>query len=138
MLIGGVYGSSLTVVGVLLAGAGHGTYGLLGVASAPLSFLGIKFSFVGPLLLWTTLGGLLAYSSKAPHRQIVAVALIVHYVAILLLPFFGDYADGKYIGRAWHTNPVMIVAGATLYLLGQVTLWLYWLRQGKSKDKSTD
>ena len=136
MVLGCLYGMSLTAVGILLTGAGHGTYVLLGIASAPLSFLGIISSFVSPPLLWTTLGGLLAYSSKVPQRQIVAVALGLHYAAILLVPFFHDYADRKYIERSWQANPVMITAGAALYVLGQVAIWLYWVKQGQKRQTS--
>ena len=115
-----------------MAGAGHGTYLLLGIASAPLSFLGISFSFVGPPLLWTTLWALLPYTNKRPQRQIVAVALVLHYAALLLIPFFDLYAEGKYIDRVWRASPVIIVMGAALYLLGQIMIWLYWFRREQS------
>jgi hypothetical protein len=123
-----VYGLSLTGVGVLMAGAGHGTYLLLGVASAPLSFLGIPFSMVSPPLLWSVMGGLLSYSHKSPQRQILLAALALHYLAILLLPFFEGYAEEKYIAKALEVNPVVVGLGVTLYLLGQVIIWLYWFR----------
>jgi len=129
MVLGSLYGLSLTAVGIMLAAAGHGTYALLAIASAPLSFLGIVSSFVGPFLLWTTLCGLLAYSSRAPQRQITAVALSLHYIAVFLVPFFSDYGDTKYIERVWHANPVMVVIGVALYLVGQIAIWHYWFRQ---------
>jgi hypothetical protein len=53
-----------------------------------------------------------------------------------LVPFFDDYANGKYIEIAWQSNPVMIVAGVALYLVGQVAIWLYWLKQGQPKDRN--
>lgn len=123
-----MYGLSLTVVGVLMAGAGHGTYLLLGIASAPLSFLGIAVSIVSPPLLWSVLAGLLSYSHKSPQRQIFLAALALHYLAILLLPFFKGYAEEKYIAKTLEVNPVIAGLGVTLYLLGQVMIWLYWLR----------
>ncbi len=125
-----VYGLSLTGVGVLMAGAGHGTYLLLGVASAPLSFLGIMFSIVSPPLLWSTLGGLLPYSHKSPQRQILLTALVLHYLAILLLPFFEEYIEEKYLAKALEVNPVVVVLGMALYLLGQAIIWFYWFRAG--------
>lgn len=125
-----MYGLSLTGVGVLMAGAGHGTYLLLGVASAPLSFLGITFSIVSPPLLWSMLGGLLPYFHKSPQRQILIAALVLHYLAILLLPFFGDYAEEKYLAKALEVNPVVVVLGIALYFFGQVVIWFYWFRAG--------
>lgn len=129
--LGGLaYGLGLTGVGVLLAGAGHGTYLLLGVASAPLSLLGIPVSMVSPPLLWGVIGGLLSHAHKSPQRQILLAAMALHYVAVLLLPLFEGYAEEKYIARALEVNPVVVGLGVTLYLLGQVIIWLYWFRSG--------
>jgi hypothetical protein len=125
-----VYGLSLTGVGVLMAGAGHGTYLLLGAASAPLSLLGIPFSMVGPPLLWGVIGGLLSYSHKSPQRQILPAALALHYLGILSLLFFEGYSEEQYISKALEVNPVVVVLGTTLYLFGQVIIWLHWFRVG--------
>ncbi len=83
---------------------------------------------VSPPLLWSVMGGLLSYSHKSPQRQILLAALALHYLAILLLPFFEGYAEEKYIAKALEVNPVVVGLGVTLYLLGQVIIWLYWFR----------
>lgn len=127
---GFIYGLILTGVGALMAGAGHGTYLLLGVASAPLSYLGIIFSLVSPPILWGAIWGLLPHSYKSPQRQIFVVALALHYLAIPLIPFFKVYSEEKYIAKALEINPIVVSLGAALYLLGQVIIWLYWFRMG--------
>jgi hypothetical protein len=136
-LVGLIYGLSLAGVGLLMAGAGHGTYLLLGIASAPLSFLGIIFSLVSPPILWSAMWGLLPSTYKSPQRQVFVVALALHYVAILLVPFFKVYSEEKYILEALEVNPVVVGLGAALYLLGQVIIWLYWFRVGTKKGRLT-
>jgi hypothetical protein len=128
LVIGFLYGLSLTVVGVLVAGAGHGTYILLGIASAPASFLGIIFSVISPSLLWTMVWGILPNIHKSPQRQIFFITLTLHYFSILLIPVFEDYSEGKYIVKVWEMHPAMIILGFTIYLVGQVMIWLFWFR----------
>jgi hypothetical protein len=130
-LAGFAYGLGLTVVGVFMAGAGHGTYLLLGVAAAPVSFWGILFSIVGPPILWGVVGSLLSHASKTPQRQIVVCVMLSHYLGIMLLPFFGDYVEGKYFERVWAANPAIVLMGGSLYLAGQVATWIYWIRAGR-------
>jgi hypothetical protein len=127
-LSGVTYGAGLTCLGIMAAGAGHGTYLLLGIASAPLSFLGIPLSIISPPLLWGLVGWLLSRAERGPQRQIVPALFLVHYAAILLMPLFEDYAEGKYIAITWAHNPVILILGAGVYLLGQGLMWGYWFR----------
>jgi len=117
-----------------MAAAGHGTYFLLGLASAPLSFLGIPFSLVGPPVLWGAVGGFLAYTGRQPQRQILVIVMLLHYMAVLLIPFFDVYAEAKYFDKVWRTNPLIVVMGVALYLVGQVVIWLYWFKMGRKSD----
>lgn len=133
-LAGLLYGLGLTVIGVFMAGAGHGTYLLLGMAAAPLSFLGILFSIVGSPILWSAVGSLLSYASKNPQRQIVMAVMLLHYLGVLLLPFFGEYAEWKYFERVWGANPVVVLVGGSLYLAGQIVIWFCWFNAGRSLD----
>jgi hypothetical protein len=131
---GFLYGLALTCIGVFLAGAGHGTYLLLGIASAPISFLGIGFSFVGPPLLWSTVGALLPYTREQSIRQVFAIALLLHYVSLAFVPLFDIYAEAKYFYKVWTTHPLMVVVGLGLYLMGQVMIWLYWFIAARESD----
>jgi len=83
-VIGFLYGLGLAVIGVLLTAAGHGTYILLGITSAPVSFLGMVFSIVAPPIFWAVVWILLAYKV----RIITLCILIVHYASIPFVVFF--------------------------------------------------
>ncbi|HKR12934.1 MAG TPA: hypothetical protein VJT15_12825 [Pyrinomonadaceae bacterium] len=114
-----------------MAGAGHGTYLLLDVAAAPLSLLGILFSIAGPPILWGFVGFLLSHAGTTPHRRIVVGVMFLHYAGVMLLPFFGDDADGKYFERVWAASPAIVLMGGSLYLAGQVATWVYWFKAGR-------
>lgn len=134
LMLGGLYGVILSCVGFMLAGAGHGTYILLAIASAPLSLLGGFWFLVSPPLLWTIVGSILAYSSRIQQRQIGFFVLSVHYLSGLFAWFVADYADLKYFERVWQDNALMLVGGITFYLFGQISIWAYWLKQGRHKS----
>ena len=134
-LVGFLYGLTLSAIGFLMTGAGHGTYILLGVASAPLSFFGFFASVAGPPVLWTAIGSLLPYP-RQPQRRLVATVMLLHYLGVLLLPLFDHYADWEKFERAWGENPVMVIAGLGLYCLGQITIWFYWFKMGKTRANS--
>jgi hypothetical protein len=138
LMLGGLYGVTLSSVGFMLAGAGHGTYMLLAIASAPLSLLGGFWFFVGPPLLWTMVGSVLAYSSRILQRQIVFFVLSLHYVSGPIAWFVADYADLKYFEGAWQINALMLLGGITFYMLGQISIWAYWLKQGRLKSPAND
>ena len=130
-LCGLLYGLGLTSLGVFMAGAGHGTYLLLGVGSAPLSFLGFFVSLAGPPLLWTGIGGLLPYARKQPERRLLVIIILLHYLGVLLIPFFDEYAEWKNFEKAWGENPVIVLTGLSLYFVGQIMIWFYWFNTGR-------
>ena len=119
------------VIGVLLTAAGHGTNLLLRIASAPVSFFGFVPSIVGPPLLWAVMSALLACAGAKPQRQILALVMFLHYFGVLLVPLFGEDGEGKYLERVWTVNPVAVLGGGSLYLAGQIVIWLYWSRAGR-------
>lgn len=131
-VIGFLYGLGLAVIGILLTAAGHGTYFLLGIASAPVSFLGIIFSMAGPPIFWALVGVLLTYKTRTPQRLFFLCILAVHYASIPFILFFPQYAEEKYFDKVWQAHPTVVLLGALFYTLGQVFLWIYfWL--GKSE-----
>lgn len=131
-LVGFLYGLALSAIGFLMTGAGHGTYILLGVASAPLSFFGFYVSLAGPPVLWTAIGSRLPYR-RQPQRRLVATVMLLHYLGVLLIPFFDQYAQWKNLERAWAENPGMVLAGLGLYCVGQITIWFYWFKIGRTR-----
>jgi len=134
-IIGLLYGLSLSAVGGLLTGAGHGTYILLGIASAPISFLGIIFSLVSPPLLWGVICGLLPYTSKNPQRRIFISVVVLHYASVPFVIFFDAYSDLKYLHKVWQAYPASIIAGVSLYFAGQVLIWTYYLSKNSYKSQ---
>lgn len=122
-IAGFAYGLVLTVFGVMLAGAGHGTYILLGMASAPFSFFGVIFSVIVPPLMWGALAGLLA-----ERRQTLLVALAVHYFSLLLIPFSEDFGESKYLVKAMEDYPAVLISSVAFYAVGQVLFWFYWFK----------
>ena len=134
LALGGLlYGLGLASIGVLMAGAGHGTYLLLGIASAPLSFFGFFVSLVGPPLLWTGIGGLLPYNHKQPQRRLLVSVILLHYLGVLLIPFFDQYAEWMYFEKAWGQHPVIVLTGLSLYFIGQIMIWFYWFKTGNTR-----
>ena len=134
VLAGFLYGVSLTVIGVLLAAAGHGTYLLLGIASAPISLLGFVFSLVGPTFLWSAVGLLLPYTPMKPQRQVMVGLMLLHYTGLLFLPFFDEDTNWKYFEKVWMDNPGVVLLAGCFYLGGQVVIWQSWLRTGKESE----
>ncbi len=127
-VIGFLYGLGLAVIGILLTAAGHGTYILLGIASAPVSFLGIIFSIAGPPIFWTLVWVLLTYKA----RIFTLCILMVHYASIPFVLFFPQYAEKQYFDKVWQAHPTLVIFGALFYILGQGLLWIYFWR-GKSE-----
>ena len=125
--VGLAYGLGLTLTGSLLAGAGHGTYLLLGIASAPVSFLGFIPSIGGPPVLWSAVGALLPYTGRKPQRQVLFGIMLLHYLGVALVPFFDEFAEWKYFERVWEAYPVVVLMGGSLYLVGQIAIWFCWL-----------
>lgn len=128
--LGGLtYGAALTTLGVILAGAGHGTYLLLGVASAPAGYLGVAISILFPPLLWGAVGWLLSRADRSPWRQLVTISLLAHYVSIFFLPCFEEYAEEKYVLKTWEYSPSLLILGLVVYLGGQAVIWYLWYRR---------
>src|SRR5579884_4219328 len=72
-----VYGAMLCFCGFALAGFGHGTYFLIGLAGAPFSILGPLAAILASLAQW----GLLVSAQRRfrLHQRFVVVFLVLHY-----------------------------------------------------------
>jgi hypothetical protein len=62
-------------------------------------------------------------------RLILFAGIGVHYLGVLLVSYISDFADWKYIEKAWQIYPLALGGGITLYLLGQISIWAYWLKR---------
>ena len=129
VIAGLLYGLLLAIVGFLATGAGHGTYVLIGVSSAPLGFLGIMIALLSPPLLWAIIGWLLSRSERSPDRIIFLVIMAVHYSSLWRLLRREPYGDWEYFDRMWQSWPVIMATGIASYLVGQGVIWLYFLRR---------
>ncbi|MCI0650626.1 MAG: hypothetical protein L0Z55_01945 [Planctomycetes bacterium] len=120
---GACYGGGLGVLAWICAGAGHGTYLLGAVTSAPFSALGHDaLLFAGPVV-WGILALLAALGHRPKCRQGFLIAAAVHYASALVLVFGTDFGALKYLQRVMEGMPFAPVAWAVAYLVGQVALW---------------
>lgn len=129
--LGLLYGIGLTVLGVMLAGAGHGTSLLLDIASAPFSFGGYLLPLISPPLMWGALGWLLGGSSQR-QRRIVVVLMLLHYLSLGLLPLIEIYPEEEYLAKMFDYDPGLVVLSAVYYLVGQILIWTLWFKAAQT------
>lgn len=120
---GGVWGTTIFGISVLLAGAGHGVFALLGLFSAPISLLGVTAAW----LSCVPLGAALAIC--APRREFPAVAL-VHYLAVIAVMTLTEFADWQQLSVLPTEYAVAFFVGLGVYIVGQVFLWRVWVAAG--------
>jgi hypothetical protein len=123
------YGCLLAALGLIAAGAGHGTTVVGGLASAPLGLFGFGAALAGAPALWGTAGALLGLSrSRAPRAALLAL-LLAHYAGLpLLLCPPGHFADWSYVRRVADIVAVAFV----VYAAGQVALWVALVREWRA------
>jgi len=130
-IVGLVYGSTLMFLSIGAVGGGHGTSIPLFLSSAPLSAFYLvadadagreaalfAMLFSAPFL-WAALGLLVALSGR--RKRLTQVLVLLHYASGLALIAIT-------VGwRAWPADlkraPELVVAWATVYLVGQMALW---------------
>jgi hypothetical protein len=123
VVVGFLYGLMLSIIGLLVAGAGHGTYALIGAFSAPFGLLGIPVALLGAIILWSVLGLVLA----ASKMKILLFLMGIHYVGIILVLNTETYGDTEYFSKMFETNPSLIILGLVVYVVGQLLIWLRYL-----------
>src|SRR5690242_972150 len=87
------YGLLLATIGFAVAAAGHGTYVLIGIWSAPLGILGIIVSLLSPPLLWSIIGWGLGRSERVRSRNAFLVLMAFHYLSLWPLLTRKPYGD---------------------------------------------
>jgi hypothetical protein len=121
VIAGTLYGIGLSLFGFLLAGAGHGTFFLLGLAAAPFSVFGVLVAFFVPPIIWPAI--VWAISAGLLYRTRFLGFILIHYLSAACLLTLSGYADGKYVERTWRAMPTVMLLGIAWYLVGQVVLW---------------
>jgi hypothetical protein len=131
-----VYGIILCIVAFFVAGFGHGSYLLLGLAGAPFSAISIPLAFLASVLQWPMIP--IVCSRFSFGRRLMAGFLIIHYVsaAVILLWPTSEYADLGYLTRMPRDVITLFVVGVIWYLGGQAFLWIRTLK-GLPAHKST-
>ena len=122
-VIGFVYSAILCLIGIVVAGFGHGTYTLLGLAGAPFSFLGIPIAIVATLCQWSFLSALWQ-KMRFPKPYFIGF-LGLHYITattLLLLPS-SEFADWEYVGHIPRSYQFLLACGFCWYLFGQIVIW---------------
>jgi hypothetical protein len=121
--MGILYGAVLTVIGFLAANAGHGTYVLMGIFSAPFGLLGIPGAIIGAMILWLLIGLLLG-GRNSSSKKFFLLMILVHYAGIILLLNTETFGDWKYFEQAIENNATTIFLGLAIYVVGQLFIWL--------------
>jgi hypothetical protein len=117
------YGLILAVFGVMVAGAGHGSYFLLWLAGSPFSVFGISAAMIASILQW----GILALAQRRRYIkfQIVVGFLLVHYIVamIFIFGYSRQVDDWEYLRRAPGEVHLLFALGLTFYVIGQCFVW---------------
>jgi len=130
LIAGGTYAIALVACGVFAAGAGHGSYLVLMIASSPVGILGMYAGLAavpaifGPFLLWPSILLLLARTRERRHRPTFVTVMVVHYFGIAALPlttWFRD--DWRTVQRHLPELVVFLAVGLVVYVTGQVLIW---------------
>lgn len=120
LLLGGIYGGFLTVLGIAGAGAGHGTYVIIGVSSSPLGLTQSTILCIfAPVFLWAAVGFLLGLIEYAVCRKILLAVMFAHYAALpIILGQRSKFGDWGYV----HREPQFVAASFALYGVGQLVI----------------
>jgi hypothetical protein len=132
---GGAYALAMVACGVFAAGAGHGSYLILLIASSPLGILGVYGGLaavpavLGSFLLWPLALLLHAKAREGHLRPAFLVVMGVHYLGIAALPLTATFHDDWQQLRQYLPELVLFVAaGLLVYLAGQALIWRSFLR----------
>lgn len=136
-LVGAAHGTVLAVLAFLAAGYGHGTYVVLGLASAPLGLLGIIAALIGLPFLWAAM-----FVLARRNRSAFVFAMLVHYLSAAVLlttrQFADQFGDWDYFGRAWTRSGVFLFVCFLWYFAGQVLLWMDFVTKKTRKSRDPE
>jgi hypothetical protein len=118
---GAVFGVVLAILGMMAAGAGHGTYVLLGASSAPAGIGGVLPAIIGTPVLWAVVGWLTASGDRG--QATAAAIVLVHYASAAWLLTRSPWGDFAYLGDAMTAFFWGVIAWCVIYAAGQRFVW---------------
>lgn len=133
-LFGVAYGIGLVMLGVMLAGGGHGTSLMLDVASAPLGFIVPWTTLLGPPIIWGFIWWMLAQPKASSLRKPVPYVLALHYLSLLAIPYVNLYDENAYLRKVFSLYPTTVIVSVLYYLFGQLLAWYFWFRPSKNGE----
>jgi hypothetical protein len=129
ILRGVLFGVGLAVLGFSAAGAGHGTYVLIGASSAPVGVLGIWAALAGAPIFWAVVGAAFDWLEKPWRNRLVTSVMLLHYAGAVLLLSREPYGDWEVLVRLTSTLWPFLVSWSLLYFGGQIVIWTALFRQ---------
>jgi hypothetical protein len=119
--VGFVVGCHLAGFSFIAAGAGHGTYTVMGLFSSPLGLgQNALIALFGTPVVWSLIFGLLPGVRCRAGRVAFLSAILSHYAAIpVILGKGSQFGDWYYAEKHWW----VVALAAWLYMLCQAALW---------------
>jgi hypothetical protein len=119
-LAGLVYGLALTFWGVLISGGGHFNLPIM-LFICPVWF---------GLLLWPLWGFLSVRFDSVVSKTLFLLTMLAHFVGLILYMVDADNSDGYWFRIGMHDSSFILFPASAfaLYLMGQIFLWVRFLR----------
>ena len=118
---------ALIFVGYAFGGAGHGSLFFAAALLAPFSTSdGIEGLSPLGLVVWPTVGTLLAFRRFRSCQISCAVVLVVHYVGVVVLSFRTDW---YYVGELWRKMLPIVAPFVAAYFGSQIFMWVLITRK---------
>ena len=128
-----VVGLSILYIGLVIVGfyafggAGHGSGFFAAAVLSPFSMSeGVTGLWLFGLVIWPTVGTLLAFRRFHFCTIGAAVVLVLHYLGIVVLSFRTDW---HHVGKVWDAFPILVAAFVATYLGSQAFIWMLIARK---------
>lgn len=117
---GFLWGIAYLLTSMMLAAAGHGFFGTLGMFSAPFTLVGAEWAWYGCLPM------ALLLAASAPFKLFPLFA-VLHYLSVTTVVFLRDRTEWERLPES--PPQFLILAGVALllYAAGHYFLWQVWL-----------
>ena len=130
LVIGGfvAYGLLLLSLGIVLAGAGDGTYLPIFVFSAPLKYVSHIVGVLGAFALWLLVGLMVGLVSIRRARTTLLAILVMHYVGAFSIVLSAQAQELGRFTELFKIHPSLFATTFLIYLAGQVLIWIHYSR----------
>lgn len=149
-ICGTIYASILSLLAMMNAGAGHGTYLPMSLTYAPLGFIRYLFDFsgfsnpletwifagfffVGTPIYWGTLLYLGSQSYRLGQRTVFAMLILFRYV-IAVIVASQVYLEERMIPPS--IDSAYISIWTVFFVLGEIAVWFLYFKSGFSSKSS--